>query len=111
MPDTKGRIIAAALQTLRTEGIAGASARAIGRTGDFNQALIFYHFDSLNDLLLAAVEELSSRRVERYRARIDHITTLGELVAVAAELHRETRSRDTSRCSPRCWRDRPPTRS
>ena len=86
---TKARIIDAALETLRTEGIAGASARAIGRTGSFNQALIFYHFASLNDLLLAAVDELSNRRVERYRERIDGITTLGELVAVAAELHRE----------------------
>jgi AcrR family transcriptional regulator len=90
--DTKARIIAAALETLRTEGIAGASARAIGRTGGFNQALIFYHFASLNDLLLAAVDELSARRVERYRARIDEVTSLGELVAVAGELHREDSS-------------------
>jgi AcrR family transcriptional regulator len=87
--ETKAKIIDAALATLRTEGIAGASARAIGRAGGFNQALIFYHFASLNDLLLAAVDELSSRRVARYRERIDGITTLGELVAVAAELHRE----------------------
>jgi AcrR family transcriptional regulator len=90
--DTKARIIAAALETLRSEGIAGASARAIGRTGGFNQALIFYHFASLNDLLLAAVDELSARRVERYRARIDEVTSLGELVAVAGELHREDSS-------------------
>ena len=87
--DTKAKIIDAALETLRTEGIAGASARAIGRAGGFNQALIFYHFASLNDLLLAAVDELSTRRVDRYRERIDGIATLGELVAVAAELHRE----------------------
>ena len=87
--ETKARIIDAALETLRTEGIAGASARAIGRTGGFNQALIFYHFASLHDLLLAAVDELSARRVERYRERIEGISTLGELVAVAAELHRE----------------------
>ena len=87
--ETKAKIIDAALETLRTSGIAGASARAIGRAGGFNQALIFYHFASLNDLLLAAVDELSSRRVERYRDRIDGVTTLGELVAVAAELHRE----------------------
>jgi AcrR family transcriptional regulator len=87
--DTKAKIIDAALETLRTEGIAGASARAIGRTGDFNQALIFYHFESLHDLFLAAVDELSLRRVERYRERIDGITTLQELVTVAAELHRE----------------------
>jgi AcrR family transcriptional regulator len=87
--ETKAKIVDAALETLRTVGIAGASARAIGRAGGFNQALIFYHFASLNDLLLAAVDELSARRVERYRSRIDGISTLGELVTVAAELHRE----------------------
>jgi AcrR family transcriptional regulator len=86
---TKAKIIDAALETLRAEGIAGASARAIGREGGFNQALIFYHFGSLNDLFLAAVDELSRRRVERYRSHIDAVTSLGELVRVAATLHRE----------------------
>ena len=89
--DTKQKIIDAALETLQTEGIAGASARAIGRHGGFNQALIFYYFGSLHDLFLAAVDELSRRRVERYRAHIDGVTTLAELVSIAAQLHREDR--------------------
>jgi AcrR family transcriptional regulator len=86
---TKARIIAAAMETLRTQGVAGASARAIGRTGGFNQALIFYHFGSLDDLFLATIDELSHQRVERYAERIEGVTTLRELVTVAAELHRE----------------------
>ena len=91
MPEkpTKERIVEAALETLRTAGIAGASARAIGRTGGFNQALIFYHFGSLEDLYLAACDELSERRVRQYTARIEGVATLRELVEVAAELHRE----------------------
>jgi AcrR family transcriptional regulator len=87
--DTRSRIIEAALTTLREEGIAGASARAIARAGGFNQALIFYHFGSVHELLLAAVDVLSARRVERYTKRIEGITTLRELVAVATELHHE----------------------
>jgi AcrR family transcriptional regulator len=86
---TKERIVAAALETLRTVGIAGASARAIARAGGFNQALIFYHFGSLEDLYLAACDELSARRVAQYTARISGVTTLRELVEVAASLHRE----------------------
>ncbi|HVF31769.1 MAG TPA: TetR/AcrR family transcriptional regulator [Acidimicrobiales bacterium] len=86
---TKERIIGATLETLRTEGIAGASARAIGRTGGFNQALIFYHFGSLEDVYLAACDELSARRVRQYTDRIEGVTTLRELVGVATELHRE----------------------
>ncbi|MBW3557274.1 MAG: TetR/AcrR family transcriptional regulator [Actinobacteria bacterium] len=86
---TRDRIVQAALATLREEGIGGASARAIGRRGGFNQALIFYHFGSVNDLLLAAVDELSSCRAERYREHLEGVTSLSELVGLAAELHRE----------------------
>jgi AcrR family transcriptional regulator len=86
---TKERIVAAALDTIRTHGVAGASARAIGRAGGFNQALIFYHFGSLDDMFLAACDELSAKRVAAYTERIEGITSLRELVAVAAELHRE----------------------
>src|SRR6266581_2280999 len=45
---TKRRILDAALEALRTEGFAGATSRAIARIGGFNQALIFYHFGSLD---------------------------------------------------------------
>ena len=47
---------AAARTSLRTDGIMGASARVIARHGDFNQALIFYHFGSLNDLFIAVLD-------------------------------------------------------
>lgn len=87
--DTKARIVAAAQQTLREEGVMGASARAIARRGDFNQALIFYHFGSLNEVLLAAVELISERRMARYQERLEGVRTLSELVTVGAECHRE----------------------
>lgn len=53
-PSTKGRIMDAAIETLKSEGITGTSARAIAHRGDFNQALIFYHFGSVNNLLIQA---------------------------------------------------------
>lgn len=86
---TRDRIIQAALATLRADGIGGASARAIAGRGGFNQALIFYHFGSVNDLLLAAIDELSCARAERYRERLQGVNSLPELVGLAAELHRE----------------------
>ena len=87
--DTRQRIIEAALESLHAEGIMGASARAIARRGGFNQALIFYHFGGVNELLLAAVDELSQRRTERYGARLAEVASLRELVAIAGELHAE----------------------
>lgn len=87
--NTKDRIMDAAYESLVHDGITKASARAIASRGDFNQALIFYHFGSVNDLLIATIRRASLSQVERYRERIEGITELGELVAVAAELHAE----------------------
>jgi AcrR family transcriptional regulator len=86
---TKERIVEAALTTLREEGFAGTSARAIARKGGFNQALIFYHFGTLADLLLAALDKTSSDRMIRYTTALSQSSTLHEKVRVAAELYAE----------------------
>ena len=90
--ETKARIVEATLQTLQDEGIVGASARAIARAGDFNQALIFYHFGSVDDAIVAAVGELSRRRLERYRAPLMAVDNLTELIGVARELYENDRA-------------------
>jgi AcrR family transcriptional regulator len=82
-------MVQAALAALHEDGILGASARSIARRGGFNQALIFYHFSTVHELLLAAVDELSGRRCERYERRLGEVSTLRELVVVAGELHAE----------------------
>lgn len=87
--ETRNRILEATLETIKTEGILGASARAIARHGNFNQASIYYHFGSINDAVLAAVHQMSDERLHRYENRLEAVASLPELVAVAAELHRE----------------------
>ena len=87
--ETRARIVEAALQTIRDEGVVGTSARAIARAGDFNQALIFYHFGSVQHVMLAAVERISAQRMARYQERLSGVQTLAELVAVGADCHRE----------------------
>lgn len=87
--ETRARIVDAALETLKEHGIVGTSARAIARTGDFNQALIFYHFGTVNDVLLAALDKLTARRLAQYEARLGEVSTLPELVSIARELHGE----------------------
>ncbi len=69
----------------------GASARAIARAGDFNQALIFYHFGSIEELLHATMAHTSSARIEMYRSRLEEVNSLADLAAVAGDLHREDR--------------------
>ncbi len=86
---TKLRIAEAALQTLKARGFAGASAREIASTGDFNQALIFYHFGSVHALLLAALDLVSARRMRAYRPAFEHAQTIPELAGLAREIYAE----------------------
>jgi AcrR family transcriptional regulator len=86
---TKSRIVDAAIETLKREGFAGTSARAIAQTGGFSQALIFYRFGTVNDLLLAALDETSARRMSRYRPLVERAGDLKDLIDAAAEIYRE----------------------
>jgi AcrR family transcriptional regulator len=88
---TRDTIVNATLETLQTEGFAGATSRAIARRGGFNQALVFYYFGSLDSLLLAALERTSAERLARYREALAGATTLGEIVEQAKALNREDR--------------------
>ena len=83
------QIAEAALEALRTEGFAGATSRVIARIGGFNQALIFYHYGSLENALLAALDVTSEARMTRYRDSLDRARTLEELVQVARTIYRE----------------------
>lgn len=85
--ETRSRIIAAAVGTLNDEGITGASARTIARRGAFNQALIFYHFGSVEGLLLAAALSEGEKRSAHYADRFGRVDSLAELVSVAREVH------------------------
>ena len=84
---TRARIVEAALQALRDEGIAGISARTIARHGEFNQALIFYHFGSVEGLLVAVARSESERRSALYAPALAEVTSLSDLVGVARRLH------------------------
>ncbi len=92
--ETKARIIEATLATLKAEGIVGTSARAIARTGDFNQALIFYHFGSVDELVVAAVAAMSSRRLENHRDKLEQAKSLPDLIRIARELHAHDSTND-----------------
>ena len=86
---TRVRIVEAALETVREEGFADTTARAIAARGGFNQALIFYHFGSVDSLLDEAFREVSERQVDRYREAVSELGSLSDLVAIARRLHEE----------------------
>jgi AcrR family transcriptional regulator len=84
---TKDRLLDATIETLRTHGIAGISARTIAATAGVNQALVFYHFGSVDRLLAAACATATAQRVDVVRERFAEVGSLRELLAVGRELH------------------------
>ena len=85
---TRQQIVEAALETLRTRGFHGATSRAIAEVGGFNPALTFYHFGSVHDLLLAALEHASAGRLERYAPEARAARSAGELLALMQRIYR-----------------------
>ena len=87
--DTRAALVAAAIDALREDGFGRASARNIAARAGCNQALVFYHFGSVADLLLAALDEVSARRLDEYREAVAGGTSIEQLVPVAARIFRE----------------------
>ena len=87
--ETRRLLVEAAIATLRADGYAGASARAIAERAGSNQGLIFYHFGSVANLLLAALDAVSAERLERYGATVDQAGSLKDLVEAATGVFRE----------------------
>jgi AcrR family transcriptional regulator len=83
------RVLRAAVRTLAEQGFAATTARAIATTGGFAPGVIYYHFDDLEDLLLATMRYTSAQRIARYTERTATLAGLAELVAVLRELYAE----------------------
>ncbi|HEX2315282.1 MAG TPA: TetR family transcriptional regulator [Thermomonospora sp.] len=86
--ETRERLLAAAAETLRTEGYAGTSARTIAKAAGCNSALVFYHFGGVDPLLLAALDRSSQERMTAHREAVAGATTLEELVEAATAIYR-----------------------
>jgi AcrR family transcriptional regulator len=87
MADTRQRLIAGAIDTIRQHGITGTSARTIAATAGVNQALVFYHFGSVRELLAVACQTATEARVTPFLARLDKVADLRELLSLGRELH------------------------
>jgi AcrR family transcriptional regulator len=86
---TRRALVGGAIEALRDEGFSGASAREIARRAGCNQGLVFYHFGSVTNLLLAALDEVSALRLTRYQGVVDEAQTLPGLVEAARAVFEE----------------------
>jgi DNA-binding transcriptional regulator YbjK len=91
--NTKQRLIDGALQAIRTYGIAGVSARTVAACAGVNQALVFYHFGTVDDLLATACHTATAQRVKIYHDRFASVGSLRELLDLGRQLHAEESKR------------------
>lgn len=89
---TKTKLLEGALRTLVEQGIAKTSARTIAATAGVNQALVFYHFGSVDELLSAACRHGTEQRIALYRDRLEEVGTLAELLTFGREMHEEEKA-------------------
>ena len=90
--DTQARLRAATVDVLRREGLAALSARTVASRAGVNQALIFYHFGSVAQLVDAACREATDASADQYRDAFATTVTFGELLDVGRELHERERA-------------------
>jgi AcrR family transcriptional regulator len=88
---TRRQILAAALETLKEDGFAAATSRAVAARGGFNQALVFYYFGSMDQLLLAALDWTSEERLAAYRTALADAGSIDELIDAARRLYEADR--------------------
>jgi len=84
--EVRRALVGAAIDALRETGFAGASAREIAGRAGVSQALVFYHFGSVNGLLLAALDEVSAMRMAAYRDLLEHATSVAALAESARSI-------------------------
>ena len=90
---TRDKLLDAAAEVLRAEGLAGLSARSVAARAGVNQALVFYHFGSVAELVEAALRRSADLAVATYRNRFDDVASFTELLMLGRELHAAERDR------------------
>jgi AcrR family transcriptional regulator len=89
---TRQKLLSATADCLRETGMAGLSARVIASRAGVNQALVFYHFGTVADLVDAACRHAVDDSAEFYREQFTAVTSLSDLLAVGRSLHERERA-------------------
>jgi AcrR family transcriptional regulator len=66
---TRERLLKAAIDVFSTEGVVGATTRQIARVANVNEVTLFRHFQSKEQLLAAATQQITAMQVES----LDHL--------------------------------------
>ncbi|MDI5976331.1 TetR family transcriptional regulator [Amycolatopsis magusensis] len=90
--NTKQRLVEGVLAVIRDQGITAVSARSVAAAAGANQALIFYHFGTVEELIAQACVQTTETRVATYRDRFASVTSLSGLLDLGREIHETERA-------------------
>jgi AcrR family transcriptional regulator len=86
---TRQRLMDGTIETIRRHGISGTSARSIASTAGVNQALVFYHFGSVPELITQACVSATRARVDTFIVELEAVHNLRQLLDLGRRLHAE----------------------
>lgn len=90
--ETQQKLIDSALDVFGNKGIDGATVRAIADHAGVNQSLIFYHFGSVPELIIAAVEQMSKVRFSVYKEELAKAKSVQDLIEILFEVFEEDKA-------------------
>src|SRR5262249_893285 len=73
---TWDKLVRATQEALVEDGIAHLSARSVAARAGVNQALVFYHFGTVSELVEAAARSMSEESIGHYRERFAGVDSL-----------------------------------
>jgi AcrR family transcriptional regulator len=89
---TRDSLLEAAAAAVREDGAAAASARTIAARAGVNQALVFYHFGTVSELIEAACRRAVDEAAGHYRQQFSGVTSLTGLLEIGRELDQRERA-------------------
>lgn len=90
--ERKAQLIEAAMRIVGRDGIAALTQRGVAKEAELPPSAVTYHFDSIDDLLIASLREINDRYVHALRHlptdRNAALEALAGLIAASTDAHR-----------------------
>lgn len=90
--ETRTALREATVRLASRNGVRGITARGIATEAGVNQALVFYHFGGVEDLLRQSFAEATGAMVARYTAELEQVRSFSELHEVGLRLAAQSRA-------------------